>query len=137
MAKRRPAHEEVMAEPNYAPFGGLPDDCYEVVSVVQDENGTTISLAGERHSAKISFGSVEALCICDEGRRIDSYNRIGDIQPYRKREFFGCPFYKVEGDSDFLKWLNAESCGFSVRDEHYAVITLNHFIDIAASLMKK
>ena len=137
MAKRRPDHEEVMSAPDYTPFGAVPDDRYEVVSVVRDEDGTAILLGGERYSVKIYFGFVEVLCICDEGRRIESYNRIGDIQTYRKNDFFGCPLYKVGGDSGFMRWLNEESCGFSFQDGHYAVITLNDFIDIAAAFPPK
>ncbi len=122
---------------HFTPFGEVPDDCYEVTSVVRDGDGTRILLTGERCVLMVEFGFVEALRICDEGRRIQSYHQIGDLQGYRKRNFCGNPIFRVGGDSDFSEWLKSESCGFSFRDELYAVITQNDFIDIAAAFPPK
>lgn len=110
----------------------IPQDNYEVTSIIQDKDGTKITLTGRYYSVSIVFGFVNCLCICDEGARIESYNRIEDIREYRKNNFNGNPFYKVTMDSGFMNWLEFESCGFSRGQEHYAVITLNDFIDIAA-----
>ncbi|MCD8373437.1 MAG: hypothetical protein LUD27_09095 [Clostridia bacterium] len=109
----------------------IPDDNYEVTSVIQNSDGTQITLQGKENTVTVSFGCVECLCVCDEGRRIESYNRIEGIKSYRKNCFFGNPLY-VAKDTDFLRWLNFESCTFSQKDAHYAVITVNDFIDIAA-----
>ena len=48
----------------------LPHDRYEVTEVLQNSNGTKIVLEGLSHIVTVNFGFVEALCICDEGRRI-------------------------------------------------------------------
>ncbi|MCD8308354.1 MAG: hypothetical protein LUD19_00765 [Clostridia bacterium] len=122
---------------SYAVYdNSIPCDNYEVTSVTQNGDGTEIVLCGKEHTVKISFGFVECLCICDEGRRIESYNRIADIQSYRKNGFYGNPLY-VASDSGFLSWLDYESCSFSQKDTHYAVITVNDFIDIAVTYPPK
>lgn len=116
----------------YVPFGEIPGDAYEVESIVRDGDGTTLLLRGERHLLRIVFGFTESLCICDEGRRIESYHRVPLIRDYGRRDFFGVPLFHVSRDSDFLEWLKFESCCFSCWDEHYAVVTRNEFIDIAS-----
>lgn len=114
----------------------LPHDRYEVTKVVRNSDGTKIVLEGLSHILTVKFGFVEALCICDEGRRIDSYHQIPEIQSYRKADFEGNPLYIVEG-SDFIQWLMKESCGFAFDDLHFAIITENDFIDIAVSFPPK
>lgn len=117
----------------YNTFGKtIPDDRYEVISIVQDADGTHINLSGYNHELNVGFGFVKCLCICDEGARIESYNKIEEIQQYRKLNFYGNPFYTVNTDSGFTKWLERESCGFSRQDNHYAIITENDFIDVIA-----
>lgn len=109
----------------------IPKDNYEVTSIIQNSDGTAIALEGKKHNITVAFGSVQCLCVCDEGARIESYNRIADIQEYRKNKFYGIPVFSVS-DSGFLGWLEYESCGFSGNQNHYSVITINDFIDIAA-----
>ncbi len=114
----------------------IPNDRYEVSEVVQNSDGTKIVLEGLSHIVTVNFGFVEALCICDEGRRIESYHQIPELQAYRKADFEGKPLYLAEG-SDFLKWLMKESCGFAFDDLHFAIVTQNDFLDIAAPFPPK
>ncbi len=114
----------------------IPHDRYEVAEVLQNSDGTKILLEGLSHIVTVNFGFVEALCICDEGRRIESYHQIPEIQAYRKTDFDGNPLYIVE-DSDFMNWLMKESCSFAFDDLHFAIITENDFLDIAAPFPPK
>ncbi len=114
----------------------IPKDRYEVTSVIQNFDGTLITLEGKEHNINVTFGSVQCLCVCDEGVRIESYNKIADIQEYRKNNFYGVPVFSVKS-SDFLNWLEYESCGFSNNQNHYAIITINDFIDIAVGFPPK
>ncbi len=129
------ASMEEKKEARYTPFEGIPADRYELTSVVRNDDGTVIELEGETYRLTLSFGFTEALCVCDEGRRIRAYHEIPALRSYRSREtdFYGNPLFCVTEDSDFMRWLNAESCGFSRADRHFAVITRNDFIDIAAA----
>lgn len=114
----------------------LPHDRYEVAEVLQNSDGTKIVLEGFSHVVTVSFGFVEALCRCDEGRRIESYHKISEIQAYRKADFEGNPLYLVEG-SEFMNWLMKESCGFAFDDLHFAIVTQNDFLDIASPFPPK
>ena len=114
----------------------LPHDRYEVAEVLQNSDGTKIVLEGLSHIVTVNFGFVEALCICDEGRRIESYHQIPEIQAYRKADFEGNPLYIVES-SEFMNWLMKESCGFAFDDIHFSIITENDFLDIAAPFPPK
>ncbi len=114
----------------------LPHDRYEVGEVLQNSDGTKIVLEGLSHIVTVSFGFVEALCVYDEGRRIESYHQIPEIQAYRKADFEGNPLYIVES-SEFMNWHMKESCGFAFDDLHFAIITENDFLDIAAPFPPK
>ncbi len=106
----------------------IPRGKYEVVKISQDCNGTIIELASGNNLLTINFNFVDALRVCDEGRRIVTYNEIIDIQKYREN-FYGNPLYQVE-NSEFFEWLSFESCGFCTDVQHYAIITINHIIDV-------
>ncbi len=110
----------------------LPNGRYEVVKILQDANGTFIKLESEEENKIIiKFNFVDALRVCDEGRRIVTYNETLAIQKYREN-FFGNPIYYVE-NSELCKWLSLESAGFCVDVKHYVIITINHMIDIVTS----
>lgn len=52
----------------------IPDNYYEVMSVLQDINGTLITLDGINNEEKIRFWAVDSICVTDEGSRIETYN---------------------------------------------------------------
>ena len=111
--------------------GTIPVGQYEVLEVLQNSEGTMIILESERNKVIIKFDFVDALRICDEGRRIKTYNVIEGIQEYRK-DFLGIPLYLVK-NSEFGKWIEEESAGFYIDSFHYAVITINEIVDIITS----
>lgn len=51
----------------------IPDDYYEVMSILQDRNGTLITLDGINNEVKIRFGAVDSICDTDEGSRMETY----------------------------------------------------------------
>ena len=108
----------------------IPVDCYTVISVSQDCKGTKIILEGKRYSIQVKFMDIDSLRITDEGRRIRTYHEIESIQEYRKG-FLGRPVFTVE-NSEFLDWLKKESAGIYTEFTHYAIMTIDDIIDIAA-----
>ena len=109
----------------------IPKGNYEVISVTQDSKGTIIVVQSDYHNITISFEFADALRICDEGRRIKTYNEAEGIQLYRK-DFYGTPLYQVI-NSRFYDWLVQESAGFYTEFNHYAIVTLNDIVDIISS----
>ncbi len=109
----------------------IPSGKYEVIKILQDCNGTIINLDSKERQLIVKFNFVDALRICDEGRRIVTYNEIIDIQKYREN-FYGNPLYEVK-NSSFCEWLIFESSGFCVDVKHYVILTINHIIDIITS----
>ena len=109
----------------------IPKDKYELIRTVQDCEGTVIILEGYKYKLNIKFGFVDALRICDEGRRIKTYNEVKGIEEYRK-DFNGIPIYTVS-NSKFYKWIVDESIGFYTDCTHYVVITINDIVDIISS----
>lgn len=115
----------------------IPDDYYEVMSVLQDINGTLITLDGINNEVKIYFGAVDSICVTDEGSRIETYNngKTKTLNEYRLKNFYGNPFFIATAETDFTLWLKKESWGFSEANGigHYLIITLNHIVDIASA----
>ena len=107
------------------------DDQYEIYSIVYDDDGAKIVLKGINFSYEIVFGAISALNICDEGVRIKSYNEITEIQDYRKNKFKGIPIFEISGTTPYKQFIADESCGFSDSLLFFAIVTLNHFIEIA------
>lgn len=112
----------------------IPDDNYEVMSVLQDINGTLITLDGINNEVKIRFGAVDSICVTDEGLRMETYlnGKTKVLNEYRAKKFYGNPFFIATSESDFTLWLKKESWGFSEGVGHYLIITLNHIVDIAS-----
>lgn len=114
----------------------IPDDYYEVMSVLQDRNGTLITLDGINNEVKIRFGAVDSICDTDEGSRMETYRngKTKELNEYRAKKFYGNPFFVATAETDFTLWLKKESCGFSEANGvgHYLIITLNHIVDIAS-----
>ena len=112
----------------------IPDDNYEVMSVLQDINGTLITLDGLNNEVKIRFGAVDSICVTDEGLRMETYlnGKTKVLNEYRAKKFYGNPFFIATSESDFTLWLKKESWGFSEGVGHYLIITLNHIVDIAS-----
>ena len=112
----------------------IPDDNYEVMSVLQDINGTLITLDGINNEVKIRFGAVDSICVTDEGSRMETYlnGKTKALNEYRAKKFYGNPFFIATSESDFTLWLKKESWGFSEGVGHYLIITLNDIIDIAS-----
>lgn len=108
------------------------NDQYELFSIVYDNDGTKIVIKGFSYSYEIVFGAISALNICDEGVRIKSYNDIIDIQDYRKNKFYGIPVFEISGTTPYKQFIADESCGFSDSLLFFAIITLNHFIEIVS-----
>ena len=113
----------------------IPDDYYEVMSILQDINGTLITLDGINNEVKIRFGAVDCICDTDEGSRIETYNngKTKALNEYRLKNFYGNPFFIATAETDFTVWLKKESCGFSEGVGHYLIITLNDIVDIASA----
>jgi hypothetical protein len=109
----------------------IPIGKYELLKVTQDIDGTVVMLESKENFLIIKFDFVDALRICDEGRRIRTYNDAEGIQVYRK-DFCGTPLYQVH-NSQFYEWLVEESVGFYDDFKHYAIITLNDIVDILTS----
>lgn len=109
----------------------VPKDLYEVTSIIQDNNGTVINLEGNQFRMKIKFGFVDALRVCDEGRRIRTYNEVQEIQIYREN-FIGNPIFIVN-NSEFNTWIIKESAGIYTDLKHYSIITMNDIVDIISS----
>lgn len=109
----------------------IPKDLYEVTSVIQDCNGTVIELEGEHFRMRIKFGFVDAIRVCDEGRRIRTYNEVDEIQIYREN-FIGNPIFLVN-NSEFNNWIIRESMGIYTDLKHYSIITMNDIVDIISS----
>ena len=112
----------------------IPDDNYVVMSVLQDINGTLITLDGINNEVKIRFGAVDSICVTDEGLRMETYlnGKTKVLNEYRAKKFYGNPFFIATSESDFTLWLKKESWGFSEGVGHYLIITLNHIVDIAS-----
>lgn len=106
----------------------IPKGIYEVVQVLQDAEGTKIQLESNGCKVIIIFEFADAIRICDEGRRIKTYNECEEIQNYRKN-FFGHPIYMVY-HSEFSNWVIEESLGIYSNLNHYAIITQNDLIDV-------
>lgn len=113
----------------------IPKDKYEVSEVTQNSEGTKILLGGLQNDVLVDFGFVDSLRITDEGRRIRTYDEVIDIQDYIK-SFVGNPIFKVE-NSEFVKWIDLESCGSLIDITHYAIITENDIVDIISSFPPK
>jgi hypothetical protein len=109
----------------------IPMGQYEVIECIRNFDGTKITLESDEHRIILSFNFVDAFRICDEGRRIRTYNEISEIQKYRE-EFIGNPVYLVE-KSEFIKWILVESAGFCIDVKHYAIATMNDIVDIITS----
>ncbi len=112
----------------------IPDDYYEVMSVLQDRNGTLITLDGINNEVKIRFGAVDSICDTDEGSRMETYlnGKTKELNEYRAKKFYGNPFFVATAETDFTLWLKKESWGFSEGVGHYLIITLNDIVDIAS-----
>ncbi len=114
----------------------IPDDNYEVMSVVRDIKGTFIILDGINYRVKIRFGAVDCICVTDEGSRMETYlnGKTKALNEYRANKFYGNPFFVATSENEFTKWLNKESYGFFEAKEvvHYLIITLNDIVDIAS-----
>lgn len=112
----------------------IPDDYYEVMSILQDRNGTLITLDGINNEVKIRFGAVDSICDTDEGSRMETYlnGKTKERNEYRAKKFYGNPFFVATAETDFTLWLKKESWGFSEGVGHYLIITLNDIVDIAS-----
>lgn len=112
----------------------IPDDYYEVMSILQDRNGTLITLDGINNEVKIRFGAVDSICDTDEGSRMETYlnGKTKELNEYRAKKFYGNPFFGATAETDFTLWLKKESWGFSEGVGHYLIITLNDIVDIAS-----
>lgn len=112
----------------------IPDDYYEVMSILQDRNGTLITLDGINNEVKIRFGAVDSICDTDEGSRMETYRngKTKALNEYRAKKFYGNPFFVATAETDFTLWLKKESWGFSEGVGHYLIITLNDIVDIAS-----
>jgi len=106
-------------------------DEYEVVKVLYDCNGTLVELEGNMYNLIIRFDYPDAVRICDEGRRIKTYNEAEGLQEYRKN-FNGIPLYKVH-HSEFYNWVVEESAGIDTDFVQYAIVTLNDIVDVISS----
>ena len=64
----------------------IPDDYYEVMSILQDRNGTLITLDGINNEVKIRFGAVDSICDTDEGSRMETYlnGKTKELNEYSK-----------------------------------------------------
>lgn len=112
----------------------IPDDYYEVMSILQDRNGTLITLDGINNEVKIRFGAVDSICDTDEGSRMETYlnGKTKELNEYQAKKFYGNPFFVATAETDFTLWLKKESWGFSEGVGHYLIITLNDIVDIAS-----
>lgn len=112
----------------------IPDDYYEVMLILQDRNGTLITLDGINNEVKIRFGAVDSICDTDEGSRMETYlnGKTKELNEYRAKKFYGNPFFVATAETDFTLWLKKESWGFSEGVGHYLIITLNDIVDIAS-----
>lgn len=112
----------------------IPDDYYEVMSILQDRNGTLITLDGINNEVKIRFGAVDSICDTDEGSRMETYlnGKTKELNEYRAKKFYENPFFVATAETDFTLWLKKESWGFSEGVGHYLIITLNDIVDIAS-----
>ena len=111
------------------------DDYYEVMSIIQDINGTLITLDGINNEVKIRFGAVDSICVTDEGSRIETYNngKTKALNEYRLKNFYGNPFFIATAETDFTLWLKKESCGFCTKDLKGSM-TLGSRMEIARDL---
>lgn len=112
----------------------IPDDYYEVMSILQDRNGTLITLDGINNEVKIRFGAVDSICDTDEGSRMETYRngKTKELNEYRAKKLYRNPFFVATAETDFTLWLKKESWGFSEGVGHYLIITLNDIVDIAS-----
>lgn len=95
----------------------IPDDYYEVMSILQDRNGTLITLDGINNEVKIRFGAVDSICDTDEGSRMETYlnGKTKELNEYRAKKFYGNPFFVATAETDFTLWLKKESWGLFRR----------------------
>ncbi len=114
----------------------IPDDYYEVESVVRGVNGTVIKLDGVNYKVIIHFGAVNCICDTDEGSRLETYlnGKTKALKEYQAKNFYGNPFFIATSENEFTSWLKKESLGFSEAKGvgHYLIITLNDIVDIAS-----
>lgn len=108
-----------------------PKGIYEVTEVLQNAEGTKIQLESDTYRVIIIFEFADAIRICDEGRRIKTYNECEGIQNYRK-DFFGNPIYRVY-NSTFNQWIIEESVGIYTNLSHYSIVTQNDLIDVISA----
>lgn len=106
-------------------------DSYEILEITQNMDGTIIKLLGDKHNLDIHFNFVDSICMTDEGRRIETYNSMEELQAYRE-EFYGNPIYE-NSESKYIDWLKKESLGFVGEIIHYMIVTRDDMIDIISS----
>lgn len=114
---------------------GIPLDQYDICYVLQDGNGTKVKLVGDYGEVEIIFYSPDSVRITDEGRRLESYFTVPILQNYRKN-FIGNPFFIIL-NSDYVKWIENESLGFSTDITHYVIVTRDDIVDIISSFPPK
>lgn len=106
----------------------IPKGTYEIVEVIQNFEGTKITLESDTCKATILFEFVDSIRMSDEGRRIKTYQESEGLQTYRE-SFNGNPIYIVE-NSLFNKWMIEESAGIYTDSTHYAIVTMNDIVDV-------
>lgn len=106
----------------------IPEGVYEITEVIQNFEGTKLTLESDTFKIVILFEFADSVRISDEGRRIKTYQECKELQTYRKN-FNGNPIYVVE-KSLFKKWIIEESVGIYTESTHYAVVTKNDIVDV-------
>lgn len=91
-------------------------------------DGTTIKLLGDEQNLEIYVNFVDSICMTDEGRRIETYNSMEELQVHRE-ELYGNPIYE-KFTSKYIDWLKKESLGFMGEVTHYMIVTRDDMIDI-------
>ncbi|WP_314065420.1 hypothetical protein [uncultured Vagococcus sp.] len=94
-------------------------------------DGTTIKLLGDEQNLEIYVNFVDSICMTDEGRRIETYDSMEELQVYREK-FYGNPIYE-KSTSKYIDWLKKESLGFMGEVTHYMIVTRDDMIDIISS----
>ena len=107
-------------------FDGDLLDTYDVSEIIQNSKVTLIRLVGDINELEISFNFVDSMCITDEGRRLNTYNVVKELQNYRE-SFYGNPIY-IKSNSNYVEWIKKESLGFTVRVTHYVIVTRDDII---------
>lgn len=100
-----------------------------------DENGINFIVQCAEGAVKISFdGNIPFYVFSDEGLRTASYAPVQ--QQHNDRHYFNKWFlYKIE-NSDLLKWIGLESCGFIAGryEKHFCIVTEDDVVDILSSV---